>query len=111
MEHNKCEREIWMRWSEAFPEWRSVLCPVLWSDRWGLLVVMPRCDLAGPEVAEHMLRDDVFPHPAPPWEGKPADFGLLRARAVAFDYATSPDIFDRGRLADYARRRGVVLPD
>jgi hypothetical protein len=49
---------------------------------------------------------DELPHPAPSFEGKPTDFGLLDGRPVAIDYAVTADILqsDRERWQRYAKR-------
>lgn len=82
---NRQERE----WSRAkYPE----LCPVLFADPLGLVVIMPRCEILTRELTG--LEYHAFFGPINeatrsyrvPTENKPDSFGYLNGRLVAVDY-------------------------
>src|ERR1019366_10644290 len=57
-----------------------ILCPVLLSDPWGFLVVMPRCDLA-PDGSLAQL-SDLYGWEDAPTDDKPENFGYLAGQLV-----------------------------
>lgn len=75
-------------WAKAnYPE----LCPILFSDPLGFVVIMPRCDiLARPltPMEYHRFFEDIYPQRGYriPSENKPDSFGYLNGRLVAVDY-------------------------
>lgn len=79
---------MWGTWRPKFG-WQS-LCPVLFSDPIGLVVVMPWAtrDVTHEEVD---LADDRDCHPATDAEQKPESFGKIKGRVLAFDYGL-PDV-------------------
>ena len=72
---------MWFHWRPRF-EWKT-LCPVIYADRFGLLVVMPR---AAQPVAQEQV--DALPdyYPEITSETKHEDFGMLGESIVALDY-------------------------
>jgi hypothetical protein len=64
------------------------LCPVLWADPWGLLVVMPRADPAPKLSRRDYLRFTKRPDYTVPVEHKTDSFGLLDGHLVAIDYGS-----------------------
>jgi hypothetical protein len=78
---NRWEREIWKEWRPVFG-WTN-LCPVLFSDPIGLLVVMP---WAKQPVSCDEIRSLPDHYPSPFEEYKPEDFGWLSGEVVALDY-------------------------
>ena len=81
MRSNRWEREMWFRWRPWF-QWKT-LCPVIYADRFGLLVVMPRAVQPVPKDQVDALPDY---HPEITAETKHEDFGLLSGAVVALDY-------------------------
>lgn len=84
---NLWELNTWRVDAVRFAGWREVLCPVLWGDPWGWLLVMPRTA----PVTEEALQQGVWERdfdPSLPTEHKVADWGVLSdGRVVAHDYA------------------------
>ena len=72
---------MWHHWRRRF-HWRT-LCPVLFADPLGLLVVMPRAIQPVPQDQVDALPDY---YPDITAETKHEDFGLLGASIVALDY-------------------------
>jgi hypothetical protein len=81
MRSNRWEREMWQRWRPRF-QW-STLCPVIYADPFGLLVVMPRAVQPVPQDQVDALPDY---YPDITAETKHEDFGLLGGSIVALDY-------------------------
>ena len=81
MRCNRWEREMWYRWQPRI-RW-SNLCPILFADCFGLLVVMPR---ASQPVSQEQI--DALPdyYPAITAEFKPEDYGIIGKRVVVLDY-------------------------
>ena len=80
---NRWEREAWTVWRPIF-KWRS-LCPVLFADRVGLLLVMPWA--VQPVTEEQMeTAEDPDLHPSTDAEQKTENYGLVNGRALALDY-------------------------
>jgi hypothetical protein len=88
---NMQERGWWRHWQEG----RHLMCPVLFSDPLGFLVVMPRCE----EIKRHLTDDEAMPffygvpssetsrgYVGLSVEDKSDSFGLLDGRIVAIDY-------------------------
>jgi hypothetical protein len=68
-----------------------ILCPVLFSDPLGFLVIMPRCDPAPDACLAKCLAELETPYD---WEGVPTDdksenFGYLAGQLVVIDYGES----------------------
>jgi len=98
---NRWEREMWRVWRPTFG-WPN-LCPILFADPAGLIVVMPRADQA---VSEQEAREALGNHYSEiTSKSKPAEFGRLGYRVVVLDYGL-PDrnaVHDRRRY--FAERR------
>lgn len=65
------------------------ICPVLWADPLGFLVIMPRCEplsaeqeMSASEYRTFVERDGYII----PAENKPDSFGIYRGEIVAIDY-------------------------
>jgi len=73
---------MWRTWRPIFG-W-PCLCPVLFADPLGLVVIMPRAVLDLSAAESERIEDDfeVFTTA----EGKPEDYGRLHERIVAIDY-------------------------
>jgi hypothetical protein len=82
MRCNRWEREMWRVWRLKF-KW-DCLCPILFADRCGFLVIMRRA--SQPASLEDIERtsDPLYPDITCEW--KPEDCGLLDGRVVALDY-------------------------
>lgn len=81
---NWFERRVALRYAPVFG-WHE-LCPVLFADRFGLVLVMPRAEPVTHEDIRQAADDDHYP--APPYEFKPEDWGRLPdGRVVAVDFA------------------------
>ena len=78
---NRWEREMWFYWQPRF-RWKT-LCPVLWADPLGLVVVMPR---ATQSVSQEKV--DALPdyYPDITAEAKHEDYGVVVGQIVALDY-------------------------
>lgn len=67
------------------------LCPVLWSDPLGMMVIMPRCKHVTHrglfEVALHAMRG-ALPQDFYLSDAKPENFGYLHGRLVKLDYGS-----------------------
>lgn len=79
---NRWEREMWNTWRPAFG-WEN-LCPVLFADPFGLLVIMPRAEQ--PVTFEDVVAATPDYYPDTTTETKPADFGRVANNVVALDY-------------------------
>lgn len=80
---NRWEREVWQVWRLKFG-WRN-LAPVVASDPWGIVIVMPRAEQ--PVTEQEMLSaDEPDIHPATDTELKVESFGRIAGRVVAIDY-------------------------
>ena len=78
---NRWEREMWRTWQPVFG-W-GTLCPVLFADPAGFMVVMPRAEQPV-DAADVAALPDAYPGTTA--ELKPDDYGRLRGRVVAVDY-------------------------
>jgi hypothetical protein len=79
---NRWEREMWYRWRPMFG-WES-LCPILFADPLGLVVVMPRAQK--PVTLEEIETATPVYFPAPTYETVAEAFGLVNGRVLAIDY-------------------------
>ena len=98
MRCNRWEREMWQIWRPIYG-WPS-LCPVLFADPIGLLVVMPRAE-------QPVTRQDVdaLPdcYPDITSETKVEDHGRVNGRVLALDYGLPELDTVNERRADYAK--------
>ena len=78
---NRWEREMWRTWRPVFG-WRT-LCPVLFADPLGMVVVMPRATQPI-EASDLATLPDAYPGITA--ELKAQDYGRLGERIVAVDY-------------------------
>jgi hypothetical protein len=76
---NRWEREMWYRWRPIF-EWDQ-LCPVLFADRFGIVVVMPRAVPAQPDIVDAAIERDAEWYPQPTTEFLAPGYGTDRAPA------------------------------
>lgn len=65
------------------------MCPVLWGDRFGFLIIMPRCEenlkqLSDEEYNKFINRENYII----PVENKADSFGILNGELVAVDYGS-----------------------
>ena len=97
MRCNRWEREMWNVWRPVFG-WET-LCPVLFADPFGILVVMPRAKQ--PVTASDV---DSLPdyYPQITSELKSEDYGRLGNRVFALDYG----LWD---VEDVTNRRAYYL--
>ena len=72
---------MWLHWRPRF-QWKT-LCPVIYSDPLGLLIVMPRATQPVPQQKVDALPDY---YPDITAETKHEDFGMLGGTIVALDY-------------------------
>lgn len=101
---NRWEREMWRTWRPVF-RWDN-LCPVLFADLVGLVVVMPRASqpVTSDEVDAAMGDYD----PDVTSETKVEDFGCLGKRVVVLDYGLPDDDMVRERRAYYEKMSAVA---
>jgi hypothetical protein len=78
---NRWERELWHRWRPVF-QWET-LCPILFADPLGLVVVMSRAEQP---VTDEEIRAIPLEFPEPTYKVEPKDFGRLNGRVLAVDY-------------------------
>jgi hypothetical protein len=81
MRCNRWEREMWRTWRPFF-RWNT-LCPVLFADPVGVLVIMPRAQQPVDNAEVEGLPDA---YPTITSESKAEDFDRLGGRVVALDY-------------------------
>ena len=101
---NRWEREMWQVWRAKFG-WPN-LCPILFADWAGLLVVMPRADQPVTEREAHEALGDHYPDITS--ESKRADFGRVGYRVVVLDYGLPDANAVRERRAYYETRPGPM---
>ena len=93
---------MWGKWRPIF-KW-SNLCPVLFADPFGFLVVMPRAvQPVTTEEAHDAFGDD---YPSITSETKAQDFGRIGSVVLALDYGLPWADFVDNRRADYRRLQG-----
>lgn len=73
---------MWRRWRPVF-QWEN-LCPILFADPLGLVVVMPRARQPVTDDEIKAATNDCFPEPT--YEYKAQDFGRVNGRVLALDY-------------------------
>jgi len=87
---------MWQNWRPVF-KWET-LCPVLFSDPVGLLIVMPRAQEASPKAVDAAIEQDGEYYPQTTTEFQPEAYGLIDGRVVCFDYGVATaDIVDEKR--------------
>ena len=81
MRSNRWEREMWRVWRPVFG-WET-LCPVLFADPLGFVVLMPRA--VQPVTTSDV---DALPdyYPGTTAETKPEDYGRIGSLVLALDY-------------------------
>ena len=68
--------------------WKE-LCPVLWSDPWGFVVVMPECEPLAKNLDDKSYQNFVTRAVGRvPVEHKRSSFGYLNGKLVAVDYGS-----------------------
>jgi hypothetical protein len=72
---------MWRTWRPVFG-WNN-LCPIVFSDPVGIVVVMPRA--TQPVTLEQVVAATPNYYPDTTSETKPADFGLVGNRVLALD--------------------------
>jgi hypothetical protein len=100
---NLWEREMWYRWRPIF-RW-DTLCPVLFADRLGIVLVMPRAGPADPTAVDAAIERDGEFYPQPTTEFLPAGYGMMNGRVVCFDYGLADADMVRERRTYYAEFR------
>ena len=100
LECNRWEREMWGKWQPKF-RWQN-LCPVLFSDPVGLIIVMP---WAAPVTQEEVDRETPDYYPGFHAESKPEDHGRLVGQLVVVDYGLPRNLID-GYRRQYERHQG-----
>lgn len=79
---NRWEKEIWKKWRRKFL-WNN-LCPVLFSDWFGFVLVMPWANQ--PVLFGDVLNSLEDSYPSVPFEIKPENFGELNNKILVLDY-------------------------
>jgi hypothetical protein len=97
---NRWEREMWSHWRPKFNLWEGMLCPILFADRFGLVVVMRRARTPV-EPKDFMALER--PYPDTTGEPKRENFGWLDGRVVEVDYGLAHDAIISERRAYYAK--------
>jgi hypothetical protein len=95
---NRWEREMWQIWKPVFG-WEN-LCPIIFSDPFGLFVVMPRATQPVSLSDVDSALGDYYPDITS--EPKPANFGYIDARPYVLDYGLF-DKDDVNRTREYYR--------
>lgn len=82
VEGNRTEARVWKESQGQAHD----LCPVLWSGFWGLILVMPRCQILTDEQweLEDLNNEVAFSFYT---DNQPYNFGYLDGRVVQVDYA------------------------
>jgi len=73
---------MWRTWRPVFG-WEN-LCPVIFADPLGIVVVMPRAKQ--PVTADEVDAETPDSYPDTTSETKPDDFGRVEGRLLALDY-------------------------
>jgi hypothetical protein len=106
MRSNRWEREMWRYWRRVFPAWEH-LCPIVFADRYGFVVVMPRAGLPDdPAALDAAVERDAECYPQPTVEFRGDEYGIVADRVVCFDYGLADAAMVRVRREYYARRSG-----
>jgi hypothetical protein len=91
---NRWEREMWQRWRSVFG-WEN-LCPILFADPVGLVVVMPRAEQPVTDDEIRTATPLYFPEPTYKYDAQ--DFGRVNGRVLAVDYGLPlPDTVSEAR--------------
>ena len=98
---NRWECEMWFRWRPKF-KWDQ-LCPVLFADPLGIVVVMPRAAPADPSAVSAAIERDGNSDPLPTSELRPEGYGMVQGRVVCFDYGLADPDMIRDKRDYYAR--------
>ncbi len=86
---------MWLTWHPIF-KWKN-LCPVIYADPIGLLVVMPRA--VQPVTQRDVDESTEHDYPDITAETKPEDFGRLGSHVVALDYGLpDADLVHKNRV-------------
>jgi hypothetical protein len=99
MRCNRWEREMWNVWRPKYG-WES-LCPILFADPLGVIVVMRRAEQPVTREEKDAGLPDYYPDITA--ETKPDNFGRLNGRIVAVDYGLPDSDLVAERRAYYAR--------
>lgn len=99
---NRWEREIWQLWRPIFG-WQNI-CPVLASDPWGLVIVMPRAEQ--PVMFEDVKKATPDCCPEFVVETKCEDFGRVAGSVVALDYG----LWDAEEVAKHREKFRKLVP-
>lgn len=75
---------MWLKWRLHF-NWES-LCPVLFADCFGIVLIMPRADEANRDAIDATIDRDGECHPQPTTEFTPEGYGRIGDHIVCFDY-------------------------
>ena len=92
---------MWFHWRPLF-QW-AILCPIVFADPIGLLVVMPRATQPVPRDRVDALPDY---YPEVTRETKAEDFGLVREAIVVLDYGLPFEEAVHQRRSYYASFNG-----
>jgi hypothetical protein len=85
---------MWHRWRPVFG-WKG-LCPILFADPLGLVVVMWRAEQ--PVTDDEVKATIPVDFPEPTYKVKPEDFGRVNGRVLAVDYGLPlPDTVSEAR--------------
>jgi hypothetical protein len=90
---------MWTKWRLIFG-WEN-LCPIIFSDPLGLVVVMPRA--MQPVTFQDVIKATPDYYPDITSETKPEDFGRLGSRVVALDYGLPDAEMVKDRRKSYGR--------
>lgn len=104
---NRWEREMWRHWRPVFG-W-DTLCPVIFADPLGIVVVMPRVTEADSNAIEAAIEKDSEFYPQPTTEFMAAGYGVVDGRAVCFDYGLADADMVRERRNYYVEHAGRNL--
>ena len=99
---NRWEREIWRVWRPIF-SWQNI-CPVLASDPWGLVIVMPRAEQ--PVTFDDVKKATIDCYPEFVVEMKCEDFWWVAGSVVAVDYGLW-EVEDIAERREYFRKCAV----
>jgi hypothetical protein len=96
---------MWRTWRKKF-DW-GYLCPVLFADPLGLVVVMPRAEQ--PVTYEEVVAATPDCYPDVTSEFKCEDFGRVNGRVLALDYGLPDAGMVREARTRYVRSEGPAM--
>ena len=96
---------MWHQWRPVFG-WKN-LCPVVFADPLGMIVVMPRAEQ--PVTFQELLDAAPDDYPDTTTETKSADFGRINGSVLALDYGLPYAEAVAARRA-YYREKAKALP-